>query len=258
MKFITYIFCFFSLLALTANAHSWIACADYPPHLPLTSYDESQCRGFARGYDRFQSREFGGDAGFNYHVKDLKQAACKTEFSSDQYQHTKFKSPQYRSGQKIRLLWPSKNHAKAICTNPYIPDTGLRLFQHCGLPKENTMSLESLLKTGTLLWDFHRQGTKKGFQQCIDFCSNMDKAICYGDVTLPPTFKQGCPLIWVWEFNKGEFYTSCIDQTDGQVPIQSTTGKPVHTTTASPTNSPVVTTASPVSSEVWTCQCSHK
>lgn len=240
LKFLSIFFIFSTLFVVDVYSHSWIACAKYPLSASLYNYDEHSCQGFARGYTLHRSSSFGVDAGFNYGVGDLSMPACKYPFVRSQYDSTAFKPPSYRRGEVIRLLWPSKNHVKADCTNPYIPDTSLQLYQHCGLKTEQGMTLRDVFQRGRLLWDFQKNGTKKGFQQCLNFCTNMDKAVCYGDVQLGATFDEQCPVIWVWQFNKGEYYTSCVDSS-----VMSGTTENPSSSTSSTTSTPCP--SSPVS-----------
>lgn len=209
-------------------AHSWIACADYPSSLSLDVYNENQCRAFARDFNHYWVDGFGVDRGYNYRLQ-MSDPICKTDFKVGSSYTERFRAPVYEPGRNVRLLWPAKNHVKADCTNQWIPDTQLKLIALQTQFGKNP-SLTDALRDGVVVWDFHQHGTKKGFQQCINFCANPDKAICYGDWVVPREWSTGpVLLVWFWEFNKNEFYTSCMD-----VIIQATSST-VISTSRSPT-----------------------
>ena len=97
----------------------------------------------------------------------------------------------YRPGQQVCLAWPSKNHVAASCTNPYIPDTSLKVFAvRTGTadPTQTTFRNNQVVDMGG-----HVNGVIdfKGFQNCSKFCENMDKSLCTGCFTLPSTMTEG-------------------------------------------------------------------
>lgn len=52
--------------------------------------------------------------------------------------------------------------------------------------------------------------TRAGFQRCPQFCSNNDKSMCSQCFTVPADLAPGTySFEWYWEFNTGQFYTSC-------------------------------------------------
>ena len=211
-----------------AQSHSWIACAKYSGS--IDNYDESQCEAFARGYYSYSSSYFGLDRGFNHRLS-YQDPVCKVDYTEKAYGGSM--GPlriQGENSERIRLIWPAKNHVSDKCTNPYIPDRQLKLYANCQYARENP-SLQNFLTGAQLLWDFKRDGTAKGFQQCVNFCANPDKAVCYGDVTIPKLPYNECLLVWLWEFNANEFYTSCIDT----FPKAPSNTKLTSTTTVVPT-----------------------
>jgi hypothetical protein len=199
------------LLSLnTVNAHSWIACADYSLTASTSVYDESACLGFARGYTQFATSTFGEDRGFNYDTT-LDKAPCKIPFDKFSYSH-KFHQAVYRPKSRIRLIWPAKNHVADTCTNPYIPDTQLKLFYHCNGPNAYS-TLRDFLKNSVQVIDWKKEGNKKGFQNCANFCANPDKAVCNQEFIMPTLpINKTCTFLWFWEFNPGSPpYTACWD-----------------------------------------------
>lgn len=205
-------FLWFFFFLHTVASHSWLACVDYNSSLPLNEYNEHNCRAFARDFNHYRSDSFGLDRGYNYRLLPT-DPVCKTDYKAESSYNGLYPAPVYTQGEKIRLLWPAKNHVKASCTNQWIPDTQLKLYwmpKHFGL----NPTLATVLQDGMVVWDFQSHGTAKGFQQCIDFCTNPDKAICYGDWVFPYEHLPGKGLlVWFWEFNPKEYYSTCVDVT---------------------------------------------
>jgi hypothetical protein len=199
------------LLSITGGlSHSWIACADYSLTASTSKYNHSACLGFARGYTQFATSTFGEDRGFNYETR-LNKPPCKVPFNKNAYSK-KFKPVMYKPKQKIRLLWPAKNHVAAPCTNSNIQNTQLKLFYHCNGPNAYS-TLRDFLKNSVQVIDWKKEGNKKGFQNCANFCANPDKAVCNQEFIMPvlPS-KKVCTFLWFWIFNSDSFpYTSCWD-----------------------------------------------
>lgn len=192
------------------SAHSWIACSDYSLNADTNIYDETACLGFARGYQQFLSPSFGVDRGFNYDTS-MNSSPCKVQYDDSSYTY-KYHTAVYRPSSTIRLIWPAKNHVADTCTNAHIPDTQLKLYYHCDGPNKYT-TLNDFIRASTEVIDWKKQGNKKGFQNCANFCSNPDKAVCHQDFVMPilPENKI-CTFLWFWEFNPGSNpYTSCWD-----------------------------------------------
>lgn len=193
---------FLTLLTLKVNAHSWIACADYVGGFEQ-EYAQASCLGFARGYADYNTDIFGLDRGYNHRVQ-LGEKVCKTEYTGVDVR--------YKPYSDIVLVWPSKNHVASTCTNAWIPDTQLKLYGSCN-PNDvgSNPTLATVLSSYNLIWDFKTQGSKKGFQNCPHFCKNPDKASCFGVFQVLPSMQGKCHFVWFWEFNVGEYYTTCID-----------------------------------------------
>jgi hypothetical protein len=220
-----YICCFY------VAAHSWLHCVDYPQNAPLTvnSIQNNLCSAWPRGAS--SSLVFGLDIGLDYIPND--SAPCRFKPGSEYVL--------YEANKTYRILWPAKNHQSDACTNPYIPDTQLKLFFYPGELSKTDPPLSIWTENQFLIKDFRLNG--KGFQNCPDFCSNTDKAPCFGEFSPPNVgyFKA----LWLWEFNKGQFYTSCFDVRVHASPSEFTTLPP---TTRSPTFPPTTqppTTRSP-------------
>jgi len=120
----------------------------------------------------------------------------------------------YQRGQQIRLAWPAKNHVAAPCTNAYIPDHSLELFV---APFTSTSTVENAWTQvpASFSEDPHVQGQMDnlGFQNCPDFCNNMDKALCTGTFLVPQNLDDGdYTFQWRWEFNEGTpQYVTCFE-----------------------------------------------
>ena len=198
-------------------AHSWLHCVDYDPTALLTvgKIDSSFCRVWPRGIS--PTAPFGEDRGYDYRPTDLRP--CRDQYAG--------RMATYRPGQRIRLLWPAKNHVAASCTNPNIPRGKLQLYAY---PVMNATQPDPTFTSWTnalhLIYDFDASG--KGFQNCPDFCPQMDRVPCFGDLTFPSNLRSGIyKMIWVWNFNINEWFTHCFDVT-----ISGTTKAPTRTPTA--------------------------
>jgi len=112
------------------------------------------------------------------------------------------------------LAHPTKNHVAASCTNANIPDTKnsiySRKFDGITLIDPTT---QSDWETGSLLTlPIHTNGKIdcRGFQVSPKFCENTDKALATYCFTIPNSWNKGFRSFqWQWQFNVGEFYTTC-------------------------------------------------
>lgn len=187
-------------------SHSWISCTDYQIKNPYQisnsiNYDIQNCYGFSRNYQlQYLSdvnRGFGYDTGYNY-----KSNECKYTFDNN------IQIAKYKPGQQVCLTYPSKNHVASECTNIYIPDNGIKIYRSIN------KQLDEFNKEYDHLNGIHLSNTidYKGFQNCPGFCNNMDKTVCYVCFNLETDIESGIySFKWVWEFNKGEFYSTCWD-----------------------------------------------
>jgi hypothetical protein len=183
-------------------SHSWIHCADYDPAASLLvgKVDNPSCRAWARGIPT--NAVFGEDRGFNY--QPTNNRACRDSFAST--------TNRFVPGQKIRLVWPAKNHVAASCTNGFISYGSLRLYAYPVSDPTTADPTWSEWRTDTyLIHDFDAPGNK-GFQNCPDFCPTTDRVPCFGDVVLPRNWTQGwVKFLWAWNFNPNEWFTTCFD-----------------------------------------------
>jgi hypothetical protein len=229
-----------SVLTALASAHSWVHCTDYegPAFKSNADYNDGNCKGFPRDYT--SNGVFGGDTGFNYQSSGA-SPVCKTSFNSKSY--SKFPMAQYQPGQKVKVVWPAKNHDKGTCTNPFIPDTEMKLYMDCSLSGGRNPSTDAFTTSNKLVIDWKANGGS-GFQNCPFFCDNPDKAVCFQEFTVPSNIPSGtvCTFLWYWVFNQGTpAYTSCWEACiGGDCSGNPGTGKP-------PTNSPPSRTAAPPS-----------
>lgn len=171
----------------------------------------------------------------------------------------------YIAGEKVRLVWPAKNHDAEDCTNPFIPDTAMKIYatMNTGVNgPEKALGNDRAANLQTdwrLIADFKStnprdqiggKSTPEGFQRCPDFCGarGTDKAVCFQDMLVPSNLPQGeYTFLWYWIFNGGSgAYTTCFAATvtGGTVP-SGTTASPQTTngqggTTASPSGTGLV------------------
>lgn len=175
------------LLFNKTYGHSWLHCLDYDnkASLKVGAIQNNLCKKYPRGIT--DSVVFGNDVGFDYIPKS--DIACKFGPGSlvPMVKNTKY-----------RLIWPAKNHRADTCTNPYIPDNQLKLFLIPGKITDKDPLLSTWSKSEFLINDFKANGGP-GFQNCPDFCTNTDKAPCFGDFQFPATLVNGqYKALWMW------------------------------------------------------------
>lgn len=222
-----------------ASAHSWVHCTDYRGD--TTHYEPDACFGNPRPLDGKVPgmTPFGTDTGFN-------QQPGATRCHSTESQHPSYPMATYQRGQPITLAWPTKNHVAATCTNAYIPDTSLELF---AAPFTSTDTIENAWTQvpASFSENPHVNGQMDflGFQNCPNFCNNMDKSLCTGTFLVPETFADGTYTFqWRWEFNENTSpYVTCFEATvagdfDGVIPTRQPTDQsaPVTAPTEAPKN----------------------
>jgi hypothetical protein len=178
---------------------------------------------------------FGQDTGLNNEGK-----TCQCSYGSS----SNVPIATYTPGQRICLAFPSKNHVAAKCTSSYIPDNGIVISRSRAGDTSDSFNG----RTYKHLNGVHANGQidHKGFQNCPRFCENMDKALCTLCFDLEADIAPGkYSFKWAWEFNKGQFYTSCWDaHVIGGRDVDDD-GRPLSLITTSTTSMPFVTTIAP-------------
>lgn len=148
----------------------------------------------------------------------------------------------YQRGQQITLAWPTKNHVAATCTNAFIPDTSLELFvaPFTDLEAENNW----VQVPASFSDNPHQNGQMDflGFQNCPDFCNNMDKSLCTGTFLVPELEDGKYTFQWRWEFNSGTTpYVTCFEANvsgDFDGVIVPPTKRPTDANAPAPTSPP--------------------
>jgi hypothetical protein len=201
---------FLAIPLASVVAHSWVGCTNYAAvstdYQSLGAFDRNKCSGYPRGFQTQFSKEqtdgWGADTGY-----DWERAQCRIEFDNNDYSDA---TPMaiYRSGDTIHLSHPSKNHVADACTSPFIPSHSLKL-KMSRQPRADTFDVEI-----SMIGPDHQNGQidHAGFQNCYQFCNNMDRAHCLTSWKLPIIEEAGrYSFSWVWEFNPGQFYSTCFD-----------------------------------------------
>jgi cell division septation protein DedD len=243
------------LLSAYVSGHSWVHCTDYVgSEFTSNTFDDGNCAGYPRDFTSY-SGVFGADRGFNYQIKTGGNT-CVTDYRSSSYA-SPYPMATYKRGEKVRVVWPAKNHAVGTCTNPYIPDTQMQLYMDCSASGSRNPSQSSIIKPANLVVDWKANGDG-GFQNCPFFCQNTDKAICFQEFTVPTSAPSGsiCTFVWYWIFNAGDFpYTTCWEACiDGNCGSGGSATTPTKAPTAgttpnkAPTKAPTNAASSPTKS----------
>ena len=180
------------------SAHSWVACTNYitqdTNYLTFGKFDRSKCLGYPRSYQAQYASEmaqmWGIDTGY-----DWEHNQCRNTFNNNEYGDI---TPMaiYYSGEIIHISHPAKNHVADVCTNPSIPSQSMKL-QMSSTPTVDTFDIEVPMIGGD-----HQNSVidHKGFQNCFNFCDNMDKAHCLTSWQLPTINETGrYSFNWIWE-----------------------------------------------------------
>jgi hypothetical protein len=100
------------------------------------------------------------------------------------------------------MQWPAKNHA----TVGFQRGTQLFIAKGPGLGDDfsHITSLDAYIST--------YPGLEQTFSNCVPNQAGVDGAPCGGDFQLPSDLAEGFySFIWWWEFNEGEYYSTCFD-----------------------------------------------
>lgn len=216
-------FATFATITGLASAHSWVHCTDYRGDTAI--YEPDECFGNPRPIDgRVPGMTpFGVDTGFN-------QQPGATKCHSSEATHPSYPMATYQRGQPITLAWPAKNHVAAPCTNAWIPDTSLELF-YAPFTSTEADNEWTQVTAASFTENPHEGGDMdfQGFQNCPDFCNNMDKALCTGSFVVPPLDDGTYTFQWRWEFNADTpEYVTCFEAQvsgdfDGVIPTRAPT-----------------------------------
>jgi hypothetical protein len=234
-------FAAFAMISGLASAHSWVHCTDYRGD--TVHYEPDQCFGNPRPIDGKVPgmTPFGTDTGFN-------QQPGATKCHSTDAQHPSYPMATYQRGQQITLAWPTKNHVAATCTNAFIPDHSLRLYVAEGQfesTAEESFTWKHVPSSFSENPHVFGQMDQLGFQNCPDFCNNMDKTLCTGTFLVPEDLLDGTYTFqWRWEFNEGTSpYVTCFEANvagdfDGTIIIPTRQPTDVNAPVADPTTAP--------------------
>ncbi|EQC32625.1 hypothetical protein SDRG_09938 [Saprolegnia diclina VS20] len=245
----SYVISLVACLAASAAGHSWIECTDYRMAAPDQPWDPSLCKGRPRCSERQTAAGFGVDTGMNIEKKQ-----CQCAYGSDAAKA--IPTATYTPGQRVCLAYPPKNHVADTCTGPYIPDQETIISRTAlGATTDDFSG-----KTYEHLNGKHVDGKidHKGFQNCQNFCANTDKALCTMCFDLEADIAPGqYSFKWEWEFNKGQFFTTCWEAAvaGSATPVAAgatTADSPLPVASSSPTPAtssvPVVPSAQPSTS----------
>ena len=199
-----------------AAAHSWLACSDYRGDVNF--FEQDKCYGWPRRWQEARRNaanpiakgyQIGLDTGYNYQPSGGQ--ACNFPMASDSYS-ADFPMAVYEAGETYCLAWPTKNHAAADCTNPFIPDTKMVLFRSEANAAADPTQAGFEKNPVPTKFGKHVNGQIDclGYQRAPKFCDDTDKAMATGCFTAPAT--AGTYVMqWYWEFNAGSLYTTCWD-----------------------------------------------
>ncbi len=200
--------CLFWINALhSVLAHSWVECTSYDPpsfdYQTLGNYDRARCSGYPRAFKNQYNVGFGVDRGYNWGHPDC----SRDPFNPNDYNDV-IKMANFKPGQTIYISHPAKNHVADICTNRFIPSTSMNV-RMSSQPNVDTFDIYL-----PMLGEDHKNEVidHLGYQRCFNFCGDQDKSHCITAWTLPNNIPEGrYSFIWIWQFNKGEYYSNCFD-----------------------------------------------
>ena len=260
----------FTLLAALgrSSGHSWISCTDYsvadpkaaPKGLSETdparlAYDPTKCHGYPRDWSKYAS-PFGTDRGANTQTNGITMCAIPRNDLSN-YSPV-YPIADYRTGSVVCATHPSKNHVAATCTNSFIPDAEYKLYRSAVNPTSDP-SMNNFVEVHHYN-GVHVDGTidYKGYQNCPNFCNDMDKSLCTVCFDIESNLLPGrYTYMWKWTFNPGtDPYTTCWEAnvvSSGTVPVPAPTvpaPKPVVTPTP-----PAPTAPKPTVPAALSCYC---
>lgn len=126
----------------------------------------------------------------------------------------------FTPGQEVIMQWPAKNHAmvgtqRYVCLS-WLRKTSLTLLFRRGVQlfigKGPGLGDDYSHVTSKDAWIAANPGLEVTFSNCVPNVPGVDGAPCYGTFTLPEDLQAGYySMIWWWEFNEGEYYSTCFD-----------------------------------------------
>eukprot|EP00939_MAST-03C_sp_MAST-3C-sp1_P002536 g2536.t1 len=131
----------------------------------------------------------------------------------------------YAPGETVRIQWPAKNHA----------NVGTQRNVQVFFGKGPGLGDDFSHITSKANWISTYPGLDRTFSNCRSPSGGalvgpgVDGAECLGDFVVPADLQSGVySVIWWWEFNAGEFYSTCYDVlvTDGGGSAPPGTGDP--------------------------------
>ncbi|ETV77483.1 hypothetical protein H257_08894 [Aphanomyces astaci] len=210
-------FSLLSVVSVVVLAHSWLECTNYDLQGPTNHlyWNKSACAGLARCGARQAQEGFGVDTGFDFRPEVAKRT-CQCA-AAGAYDTPGARMATYTPGQKVCLAYPAKNHVADVCTNEYIPDTGVRIFRTQTWPSTAVNVTDPPLRQWPVEYaqanGAHVAGhvDYKGFQNCPKFCEDKGRALCTMCFQLEKDISPGkYTFQWQWMFNSiNDVYGSC-------------------------------------------------
>ncbi|KAJ0397439.1 hypothetical protein P43SY_009294 [Pythium insidiosum] len=194
-------------------------------------WNQASCFGRPRCGARQAREGFGVDTGLNFHSS----SGCQCARGPNNYDG--IPKAVYSPGQRVCIAYPPKNHVAAPCTSAFIPDTGTVITRSPMSPSSDD-AVEREYQHGNGQHVFG-QVDYKGFQNCPNFCSDMEKALCTMCFDLEPDLAPGeYTFKWTWFFNsESDAYSTCWEaqvRADGAVASPSAPTAPSESPSVAP------------------------
>jgi hypothetical protein len=196
---------------------SWLACSDYNQE-NARFYNKTGCRGYPRNFwDYFRSVSGGFglyvDPGYyvNLSPANFNESPCRNPRNSSSYS-SEYPMATYNAGQKVCVLWPSLTHLSSICYGYTTNDFGVRIYRSGVNPTSDpTFNEFKNHEIGYLGTNVGYNGT--GYQNCPNFCYNVEGSVCSGCFTLPTNFTEGVyTFLWLWQTcDVNCWFSTCFD-----------------------------------------------
>jgi len=193
------------LVVENVKSHSWASCVKCTGAGSCVG----NCQGYARNWFTQPSNPFSQDQGWDRRpgqdvpgglfCDNTKQRAHANP--ADGYT-AQYPMATYSPGEQVKIQWPAKNHADVGTQR------GVQLFFGRGPGLGDDFSHI----TSKASWLQQYPGLTTTFSNCNPPGPGVDGAECLGTFTVPSDLQEGIySVIWWWEFNGGEFYSSCYD-----------------------------------------------